>query len=62
MLQLQFLCNASTVLPKRPNELAEMFMPLLEKLSASSKRKTIIVVDNVDLIKVGQCAYNLTIL
>lgn len=30
-----------------------MFVPLLEKLSATSKKKTIIVVDNIDLVKVS---------
>lgn len=54
LLQMQFLCKDSAPLPKRPKELAALFIPLLDKLAASSMRKTIlIVVDNVDLIMVN---------
>ncbi len=51
-LQMQYLYKDLKPLPKRPKELAGIFMSSLEKLSASRSGKTIIVIDNVDLIMV----------
>ena len=49
---MQFLCKDNSPLPKRPRKLADMFFSLLEKVSANSMKKTVIVLDNIDLIKV----------
>lgn len=54
---MQFLCKENIPLPKRPSELADMFFPLLEKLSADSPKKIIIILDNIDFIKVQNISF-----
>ena len=54
---MQFYCKDQIHLPKKLNELEEMFFSYMEKLSTVCKR-TIIILDGIDSIKVSKLSFH----